>query len=410
VKTVLITGAALSYSRPTASTNRALSIAHGFRANGYLPTFFDLRSEGRVSTFGGVPVVQPLGDAPRRIAALAVDALMAHIATRRYDVVFLLSSPAGVIRALSARCRSFVLVYDLVEDPLGSLINLPWRPYSPSFWRALVASLRDTWAWYRGGWPGPDVVTVISANLGTIARRVVPRRATAYLPILSSPGTPAPADARVPVDRHAIAYCGSISFAKDGISTLLDAMALLEARRTPVRLDMFGHGLRSERVRLEVTLKARRLCDAVHWRGFVAPDELQTHLAGSAALVLCKSDCRQNRFNFSTRLIDYLSAGRPCIVTRVGETATYFRHGDNALVFEAGDYRTLARHIEWVVQHPRQADDIGQRGHRLLTEAFDAEQRIAVVLLLLEERPRAAPRVDPRLAARDFVETQEGAR
>jgi len=389
LKSVLITGDALVYSRPTASANRAMDIAHGFRANGYSPTFFDMRAEGRVSTFGGSPVVQPPPDTPRGSSAHVLNALMNHIANRPYDVVFLLRSSVDLVQTLSAMPRRFVVVYDLVEDPLGVLMNLPWRPYSPSFWRELTASIRETLAWYRGGWTGPDVVTVISANLGKLALRVVPEAATAYLPILSSPrSSPVAMEARTAINRCAISCCGSVSFAKDGISTLLKAMTMLKARRLPVHLDMFGHGLRSEQLRLEIALKMRRLGDTVKWWGFVAPEQLQAHLASAGALVLCKSDSRQNRFNFATRLVDYLSVARPCIISRVGETAAYFRNGDNALVFEAGDCRTLAGHIEWLVYHPQEADEIGRRGHRLLSEVFDAKQRIAALLPILRERGR----------------------
>jgi glycosyltransferase involved in cell wall biosynthesis len=387
VRSILIAGAALTFSRPTASTNRALSIAHGFAANGYAPAFFDLRGDRGVAIFGGIRVVEPRDEALRDVSGCSVSALTGHLAAHRYDVLFLLSSPAAVIQALTATRRSSVVVYDLVEDPLGSLFNLPWRPYSPSFWRQLAVGVRDTWAWYRGGWPGPDLVTVVSANLGRIARHVVSERATIYLPILSSASSRrAPADASSPLDRRTITHCGGLSSAKDGISTLLDAMALLRSRRVPIRLDMFGHGLRSERMRLEVALRSRRLRDVVTWRGFVAPDELERRLARSAALVLCKSDSRQNRFNFATRLIDYLSAARPCIVSRVGETDRFFRHGDNALLFEAGDHRTLAHHIEWVLHHPRESDEIGRRGHQLLEAAFDARRRIATMLAAIEER------------------------
>jgi len=359
--------------------------------------------------FGGFPVVQPPDVARREAPSCDVGAVTTHIATHRYDVVFLLSSPAHVIRALAARRCGSVLVYDLVEDPLGSLINAPWRPYSPAFWRQLAVSVRDTWTWYRGGWPGPDLVTVISANLGRVARRVVPEPRTAYLPILSHRMS-SRACGRSPVDRHTIAYCGGLSFAKDGISTLLDSMAVVRARHVPVGLEMFGHGLRSQQMRLEVGLRVRRLSSAVTWRGFVAPGELEVRLARSAALVLCKSDNRQNRFNFATRLIDYLSTARPCILSRVGETARYFRHGDNALLFEAGDHRTLARLIEWVVHNPQEADGIGRRGRRLLGDAFDAVRRIAAVLPLVEERVRVRSSVNGNLVTRDFVGPQEVAR
>jgi glycosyltransferase involved in cell wall biosynthesis len=368
-RSVLVTAA---YADGAASTNRALNIAEGFQANGYAPTLFSMRPHTGPRHLNGFECLgsgaQPIED----LKARADD----------YDAVFLVGAQADTLLALEGVPRRYVLIHDVVEDPLGLLLNRPMRPYAPGYWTELRALLREVRLSYRRAWRVPDIITVISGALRDLVFRYSPGPPLVYLPIIGrdcEPASPSAAD-----HGRDISHCGSMSFAKDDIWTLLRALRELRRRSIDVRLHFFGYALRSELFRLRLVTKLMRIDDAVVWHGLVEEAQLKQHLRDSAALVLTKGDNRQNRFNFSTRLIDYLGSRRPCILSRVGEPVRYFSHGKNALIFEPGDYRGLADAVQYVFADREAASEIGAAGCGLLQTEFNATHRIAELVRQVE--------------------------
>jgi glycosyltransferase involved in cell wall biosynthesis len=76
---------------------------------------------------------------------------------------------------------------------------------------------------------------------------------------------------------------------------------------------------------------------------------------------------RHNAFthiNTPTRIFEYLARGKPVIAPRTAGIQDYFNEA-SLLFFEPGNAEELARQIEFVSSHPREALTITERGQQV---------------------------------------------
>ena len=82
--------------------------------------------------------------------------------------------------------------------------------------------------------------------------------------------------------------------------------------------------------------------------------------------------------NTPTRIFEYLALGKPVIAPRAPGILDYY-DPDSLTFFDLGDPEDLARQIEYVYRHPREALDIVKRGQQVyLAHAWRAEREALV--------------------------------
>lgn len=385
---VLIVGESLSYPNGMASAERALQIAHGFKANGWTPVLAPLRKASlgncAASQIEGVDIVDMFSPAQSsgflRPSRAGFRLLYCEVKKNDYKMVFSLTTTTVMLFKLWFVCRLLgkQLVYDIVEDPLGKFLNRPPKVYSPYYWYETILFIIDGLLCYLIGWRFPSHLAVISHELEKMVKRLRISLHPSYLPILKKISNAN--HAANPVSGRDICYCGSLSFAKDGIKTMLEAVSILKKNGADVRLYLYGKGRKFDLLRMKWLIKRLNIADNVVIAGFVTKEELVNRLESSFALVLPKPDNLQNRYNFATKLIDYLESRRPCILSDVGEVKYFFRDRENALLFQSQDSNQLASALKWLMKNPEKADLIGLNGYATFVAEFDAERRIAELL------------------------------
>ncbi|MEO8380889.1 MAG: glycosyltransferase family 4 protein [Acidobacteriota bacterium] len=137
-------------------------------------------------------------------------------------------------------------------------------------------------------------------------------------------------------DQMAIVFSAKLLPRKDPMTLLraVDAMRL----RDRAAVIFLGHG----QLRDEVEQFARERGLTVHFAGFVNQTELPRFYAAADLFVLPSLDDPR-----ATVVNEAMACGLPVIITdRCGPAGDIVRHGDNGYVFEAGDVRTLAAHLD----------------------------------------------------------------
>ena len=136
---------------------------------------------------------------------------------------------------------------------------------------------------------------------------------------------------------HAVYFAGSLSESA-GVSLLLDAIPHV----TDPTLEFWFSG----RGPLEGRLKQQAASDPrVRFFGFVSDDEYSTMLQKAAVLVNPRpSRLLENRYNFPSKLMEYLAAGRPILSTATSDVAEHY--GSDLIVLEDETPQGLARCIE----------------------------------------------------------------
>jgi len=152
---------------------------------------------------------------------------------------------------------------------------------------------------------------------------------------------------------HAVYFAGALSESA-GVDLLLDAIPNV----TDPTLEFWfsGRGTLEERLKQQAALDSR-----IRFFGFVTEEEYSTMLQRAAVLVNPRpSRLLENRYNFPSKLMEYLAAGRPILSTATSDVAEHY--GNAVIVITDETPQGLARFIDRAVAAP--AEDRAALGAR----------------------------------------------
>ncbi len=146
---------------------------------------------------------------------------------------------------------------------------------------------------------------------------------------------------------------------------LVKAFRQLAGRHPNIRLALFGSGEDESEIKkliMEQGLEGRVLCPGV------SRDIYES--IRRARLFVLSSDYE----GIPNALIEAMSVGMPCISTDYspGGAADLIRHRENGILVRPGNVDELARAMEFIIDHPREADEMGAKA-TAITHALDPE-------------------------------------
>lgn len=159
---------------------------------------------------------------------------------------------------------------------------------------------------------------------------------------------------------------------KKGVDVLIDAVALLAARRPELRTKIVGDGP----LRDGLIQRARDagVSERVQWLGSLTSDRVRRELASSRAFVLaCRVDADEDRDGMPTVLVEAMMAGVPVISTDVVGIGELVRDGETGFLVPPDDPAALAAAMERLADQPRTADRFTRAGRDLAVRTFDPE-------------------------------------
>jgi glycosyltransferase involved in cell wall biosynthesis len=110
--------------------------------------------------------------------------------------------------------------------------------------------------------------------------------------------------------------------------------------------------------------RKKGLQDSVHYLGPKRLEELTGEIEGCDVGIIPNQRNAFTDINTPTRIFEYLALGKPVIAPRTPGIEDYF--GANALVFfESGNAEDLARAVEYVASHRKEAIEIAKRGQEV---------------------------------------------
>lgn len=160
---------------------------------------------------------------------------------------------------------------------------------------------------------------------------------------------------------------------KDGIINVFRAFSVLRNQHE-IALSFYltSKVLTAElREEIEKIISDGNLSDSVTFLGDLGEEELLTWQAHSAFLVLNKIDSLQNRYNFATKLGEFLALGKPVITSNVGEVKNYLKHNESCIYVDPTDYFSLAKEMYRILTEPGFSEEIGQAGKEVAQSHFD---------------------------------------
>jgi glycosyltransferase involved in cell wall biosynthesis len=188
-------------------------------------------------------------------------------------------------------------------------------------------------------------------------------------------GEAALAELGVPPDATVIGNVAALTAHKDH-ATLVEAMALVAARRPRVRLVIAGEG--ELRAALEQRVRDLGLADRVVFAGF--RDDLDRLLP--AFSVFCLSSHLEG---LGTSLLDAMAFGLPVVATAAGGIPEAVEDGVTGRLVPPRDPPALAAALVEVLDDPGRLGALGAAGRRRFEERFSADRMVDATVRVLEE-------------------------
>ncbi len=316
-------------------------------------------------------------------AFLLVSALIlaARSLTRRYDLVYVHNMPdVLVLTALIPKVLGAKVILDL-HDPMPELMMTIFglAPGAPA-----VRLLKRLEKWSIG--PADLVLTVNRACKDLFASRSC--RPEKVRVVMNSPderifpfrpaGRQAARDRR-PTEPFVIMYHGSI-VERNGLDLAVDALVRLRESVPTAVLRIYGSATPFLDHVME-SATARGVDHLVHYLGPKSADDIATAIEGCDVGIIPNHRNVFTELNTPTRIFEYLALGKPVIAPRAAGIEDYF-DSRSLLFFDLGDGYDLARKIEYVFFHRREALDIAGRGQQIyLAHAWQEEKQTLVTLV-----------------------------
>ena len=110
------------------------------------------------------------------------------------------------------------------------------------------------------------------------------------------------------------------------------------------------------------------ICDKLTFTGYLYREQISDYLSKASLVVINKHPNPQNLYGFSTKLGEYLAAGKPVIITNVGEAMNWLKDGESAYIVEPNDTDLLAKAIVDAFQNSEKRKAIGKNGQKVCKE------------------------------------------
>ena len=160
-------------------------------------------------------------------------------------------------------------------------------------------------------------------------------------------------------------YHGSI-VERNGLELAIDALEVVRKSVPTAELHIFGPSTPFlERMMNKV--RERNLADAARYFGPKRLEELVAEIDRCDVGVIPNQRNAFTEINTPTRIFEYLALGKPVIAPSTSGIKDYFSK-DSLLFFEPGDFKDLAKQIEYAFVHPNELFEIARRGQQVYLE------------------------------------------
>lgn len=251
------------------------------------------------------------------------------------------------------------VVYDMHED---TPLQVMYQHWIPPLVRPLVAT-----GMKKLERLGAAVFDGLIAAEPVIARRFEERAPVTVhnFPLASEIIDEAPPYAERPPQ---VAYVGTITEVR-GIRELIAAVGMLP-ERLEARLALAG-SFHPEGLRQEVeTMPGWRRTGFLGW---ISREEMRKVLSTSRVGVVAFHPVERYRGNYPTKLFEYMAAGLPVVASDFEQLRPFVQESRCGILVDPLNPGAIAGAINWLLDHPEEAEAMGARGREAIRERYNWE-------------------------------------
>ncbi len=179
---------------------------------------------------------------------------------------------------------------------------------------------------------------------------------------------PSEPDTAAPV----ILYSGGFGD-QDDMEKLMHALACLKQQNVKFQMRLLGARPELQRVKqLQFMVKELGLEQKVEFKGFCLSAAVKEEVGKANILVNLRNDSVWSRSGLSTKLSEYLAAGRTVLTSDVGDNARYVENEKSALVVSADDpAEKVAAVLRRAIEHPEWRRQLSEGARQVALNHFD---------------------------------------
>jgi len=173
-------------------------------------------------------------------------------------------------------------------------------------------------------------------------------------------------------DYFKVGFFGTISFKKEGLINLFQAIKNLNKNNYCVQLFLYGPISESEGKLLKHFIKYNKISDLIYYNGIIPHDNILIEMRKMNLLILPRPLNKQTNFGFSTKLGEYLISGVPVLVTNVSDNGLYIKDGHNGfMVDEISSNGFESKIVQIIANYDNIKDKISIEGYKTALKYFD---------------------------------------
>lgn len=227
--------------------------------------------------------------------------------------------------------------------------------------RVFCHILEKTYKYYKG-------VVFISRNIQEYYASKVKK--SIIVPILSDCDQPFIYSKGL--DTLDMVFVGTVSYAKENLEELFEGFLLFSKYHPDARLHLYGTIGNSDKMRLEEFVARTNTAETIRYHGAISHDKVREVLSSAGALVLPRTNNKQNYYGFSTKLSEYAVSGAPIIMTNTGVVADYFKDKENCLMCDGYDRESFRKKFEELAQMSHtEKQKMVENAYRVAKNYFD---------------------------------------
>lgn len=389
-KSIIFLGDSFTFPEGEAATNRVYTYAKGFLKNGIDPKVICFRSDYLDIHNGeseGIIYYHPFRQSIRNpdFVIRRLHNLMKYLNTLRLLKKIKSESDIGLILVYTIRINTQLFAF-LLSRLFGTKLVIersehPFKAYRSRVSEIVFGRFRVLFELMF-----TDYIFCISDFLIAFYRSRGAREKT----LLKVPSTVDSSRFINPVMRKIegryICYSGSLTGPKDGVDVLIKSFSLIASEFSDIMLVLVGKADTLEDELLFRSLVTEMgITDRVVFTGKVSRVDIPSYVCNAEALVLARPDSIVADAGFPSKVSEYLSAGRPVIVTRVGEIPVYLSDNCSAFLADPGDIESFAGKLRFVLKEKELAKEVGLKGQEVALRVFDYHIQVKRIIEFLEQ-------------------------
>lgn len=189
------------------------------------------------------------------------------------------------------------------------------------------------------------------------------------------------------VEEPYVAYCGKVNNNKDGVDHLIKAFSMVHKKIPKLKLIIVGDIPQDiSKDSNMLLIENLGLRDSIILTGKIASEKIPQIMANATALLLDRPNNKQAKYGFPTKLGEYLLSANPVVVTAVGDIPLFLEDKNNALISEPENSRMFADKIIWIIEHPEESAQIGERGKETAMQNFNSDIEVVKLISIINNK------------------------